>query len=387
MRYRDDLVFSMPEFERRLGEVRSVLAERELDAIIVTTPENIFYLTGYQTSGWFYLTALVVPLEDEPFMVTRLLEDSNVQARTWIEQSHPYADTDSPVTALRYSLEEHDLGGARIGLERHCYFFRATEQEQLMVSAANCTFVDCSGLVEQIRLVKSDEEIGVMRKAASATEAGMLAGLEAVRPGVSENDVAAEMYHAMIKHGSEYPCLNPYVASGWRGALGHAHWERRTLESNEAVFLELGAVWHRYHAPMMRTVFCGDVPPEVKDAERFIQIAMTASIAALRPGMSASDVDALNRNILEKFPHGTQATRSGYSIGIAFTPEWGEGQTLSLLAGEPRYLQENMTFHLIPWLQLPGLCGVGLSETVRITDSGCESLFNRVERKVFVKEA
>ena len=84
MRIRDDLLFSMVEFERRLQGARAELAERGLDALIVTTPENVFYLSGHQTPGYYYFQAFVLPIEGEPFMVVRLLEDSNVEARSGV---------------------------------------------------------------------------------------------------------------------------------------------------------------------------------------------------------------------------------------------------------------------------------------------------------------
>ncbi|MGH6912507.1 MAG: M24 family metallopeptidase [Geminicoccales bacterium] len=385
MRKRDDLVFSMAEFERRLQAVRKELDWRGLDALIVTTPENIFYLTGYQTPGYYYFQALVVPLAGEPFMVTRLLEQSNVEVRTWIEVSRPYADNESAIGALRHSLDELGLSGKRLGYEKHCYFFRATEQEQLFVATPETSFLDCSGLIEEMRLVKSDEEIAIMRRAAAAADAGMRAGIDAVHAGVTENDIAAEVHYAMIKAGSEYPAISPFVASGWRSAIGHATWEGRKVEPGDVVFLEVGGCVHRYHAALMRTVFLGQPETEVAEAERYLCDAMEATIAAIRPGIQAGDVDGIARSILAQHTFGgVQATRSGYSIGIAFAPDWGEGHILSLQPGVRRVLRENMTFHLIPWIQIPGRAGVGLTETVRVTHDGCERL-SQLERTVFVK--
>ena len=386
MRHRDDLIFSMAEYERRLALVREALADRSLDAGIFTTPENIFYLTGHQTPGYYYFQALVVPVEGEPFMVNRLLEDTNVVARTWVEHSRCFSDTEDPVTVLRYALREFGLFEGRLGYEKHSWFFRASEQEQLLTSARFATFVDCSGLVEEARVVKSEEEIAVMRRAAKATEAGIRAGIEAVAPGVTENDIAAEIHHAMIKAGSEYPAISPFVASGWRSAVGHATWEGRRVEPGECVFLEVGGCVSRYHTAMMRTVFVGEEPPpEVAEAEHLIREAMDVSLDLIAPGVTAGDIDMQNRFILERYSHGgTQATRSGYSIGIAFAPDWGEGHILSIQAGESRYFKENMTFHLIPWLQVAGVFGMGLSETIRVTADGCESFFS-LDRKLYLR--
>lgn len=386
MRRRDDLVFSMAEFERRLGAMRAEMDRRALDAMIVTTPENLFYLTGYQTPGYYYFQALVVPLEGEPLMVTRLLEDTNVESRTWVEHSRPYADTESAVGALHIALHEFGLERARLGYEKHSYFFRASEQEQLIAAMEEASFLDCTGLVENLRLIKSPDELDMLRAAAQTTEAGIQAGIDAVAAGVNENEIAAEIHYALFKAGSHYPAIHPFVASGWRCSIGHATWEDREVQTGETVFLEVGGCRHRYHAPLMRTVMVGQITDEIAEAEEVINAAVRAAMREMRPGITAGDVDHLCRQELARYSHGgTQATRSGYSVGIAFAPDWGEGHILSIQPGEQRYLEENMTFHLIPWLQVPGIAGVGISETVLVQREGCVSLFESFDRKVLSK--
>jgi Xaa-Pro dipeptidase len=386
MRRRDDLVFSMAEYERRLGNLRAEMERRGLDAVIVTTPENLFYLTGYQTPGYYYFQCLVVPLEGEAFMVTRLLEDSNVQTRTWVEYSRPYADTDSPIGSLHMAMSEFGLSHARIGYEKSSYFFRAGEQEQLIFAMEDAHLQDCTGIVESLRLIKSPDEIAMMREAGKTTMTGMQAGIDATRAGIGENDIAAEIHYAMIKAGSHYPAISPFVASGWRCAVGHATWEDRIIQDGECVFLEVGGCRNRYHAPMMRTVVCGEIRDEVAEAEEVINEAVAVARAEMRPGVTAGDIDRMCRQYLARYSKGgTQSTRSGYSVGIAFAPDWGEGHILSIQPDEHRYLEENMTFHLIPWLQVPGIAGVGISETVLVTKDGCETLFDGFDRKVISK--
>ena len=385
MRQREDLVFTMAEYNRRMTALRRAMVRRELDAMIVTIPENLCYLTGYQTPGYYWFQALVVPLEGSPFFVTRRLEDSNVQVRTWVSQSFPYDDFEQPPLELARRIQDQELDKGRIGYERHSYFFRASEQDICFANLPDAELVDAYGIVEELRLVKSAEEIEVMRQAARTTEAGMQAGIDAISAGATENDVAAEIQWAMTRAGSEYPAIAPFVASGWRGSIGHATWEGRRIEPNEAVFLEVGGCVARYHAAMMRTVFVGDAPDAVRRAEAVVRDAMQATMDAIKPGVPAQEVDRIARAVIrEGAPDSTQASRTGYSIGLAFAPDWGEGHILSLLEGQEQVLEENMTFHLIPWVQVPGMAGVGISETVRVTADGCESLFD-FPGQVFVK--
>lgn len=386
MREHAGLIFSIAEYNRRLTELRErmgYIGLRGVDAMIITTPENLHYLTGYQTPGYYYFQALVIPLEGEPFMVTRRLEESNVPTRTWLNQYDSYLDTESPIALLARKLRENGLGDKRIGIEKHCYFFRATEQQELFTTCPEISFIDCTGLVEFGRVIKSEEELEKMRKAAIATEAAMQAGIGAVRIGADENDVAAEIHYAMIKAGGEYPAISPFVASGPRCSVGHATWEGRVIDPNEVVFLEIGGCYQRYHTGMMRTVYTGDPTPSMLEAEKLINEAVDRCMEAMKPGVTSADVDTIAREILESNSFGAvQSSRTGYSIGIAFPPDWGEGHIISLKPHDTAVLKENMVFHLIPWIQIPGVAGIGISETVVVKEDGAKTMFN-FERKLF----
>lgn len=385
MRQRDDLVFPMAEYERRLNGLRTRMAEYDLDAVMTTTPENLCYLTGFDSVGHYYFNSLVVPIDGEPFMTPRLLENHGANVLTWVEYTRPYQDDEDPMDVLREALVEAGLEEARIGYEKECWFFTAAQQDRLFPNMPNATFVDCSGIVEEGRLIKSQHEIDLMRDAARTTEAGMWAGIEAVRAGATENDVAAEIHYAMIKAGSEWPSISPFVASGERGAIGHATWKGRTIQDDEFVFLELAGCLHRYHAPMMRTVYVGEPSDRVREAEEIVLEAFDACVDAINPGVSAGEIDRIGREIIAASTFGAeQASRTAYSVGIGLPPDWGEGQILSMQPGETRPLDANMTFHLLPWVQIPGEGGVGITETIRVTETGCE-LLTSFERKLFVK--
>lgn len=385
MKQRNDLIFPLSEYQRRVHELRQRLSEHQLDALITTTPENIFYLSGFESPGHYYFNAMVVPLEGESFIVPRQLENLGVQELTWLEHSCPYQDSEDPIKKLKQSLHKFGLDQKRIGYEKNCWFFTALQQEKLFNACSKSTFVDVSGIIESGRLIKSDLEIEQMSCAAKSTEAGMRAGIKAVVDGANENDVAAEIHYAMIKAGSHWPSIVPFVASGPRGAIGHATWMGRKIEPNEFVFLELSGCINRYHAPLMRTVYTGEPNQVVLAAEQLLQEAMAASISAIKPDATAAEVDAVNREMISNSQFGAeQASRSAYSVGIGLPPDWGEGHILSLQPGENRVLKENMTFHLIPWIQLPGQGGIGFTETVRVTKDGCELLTN-FERKLFLQ--
>ncbi|MAT51706.1 MAG: peptidase M24 [Porticoccaceae bacterium] len=386
MKERDDMTFPFEEYQRRLSGLRERIAERHLDAVVITDPENIMYLTDYQTTGYSFFQALVVPLEDEPFMITRALEESNVHARTWVERTRPYPDTGDAIQMLVDALREFHLDKKRIGYERNSYYFPAYQQDFVHTTLTEGKLLDCFGIVEQGRIRKSRVEIELMRKAAHATEEGMKAGLEASLAGVTENEIAAAISSAMFCAGGEFPAVMPYVASGPRTMIGHATWEGRTVQPGEHVFLEVGGCYRRYHTAMMRTVILGEMTDSMFKAQELMKYALNCVHDNVQPGMTVSDVDNMIRAIITANTVGARlVTRSGYSIGIAFPPSWDEGYIMSLKQGESAILEEGMTFHIIPWMWgVDGDKTVGISDTIYITENGCESFFT-MERDFTVK--
>ncbi|MBO0608294.1 ectoine hydrolase [Myceligenerans salitolerans] len=381
MRQRDDMTFPFEEYQRRLAELRARMADRLLDAVVITDPENLMYLTDYQTTGYSFFQALVVPLEIEPFMITRAMEESNVHARTWVEVTRPYPDTGDAIQGLVQALREFGLHSGNVGYERNSYFFPAYHQDYIHTAFTEGRLLDCFGIVEEGRLTKSAAEIGIMTKAARATEAGMRAGIEACVAGVSENEIGAEISAAMFRAGGEPPAVMPYVVSGPRSMIGHATWEGRHVQPGEHVFIEVGGCFRRYHTAMMRTVVLDELSDSMRIAQERMKLALKEVKAAIRPGLTVSDADNIVRNIISDNRVGARLiTRSGYSIGIAFPPSWDEGYILSLNQGNPAILREGMTFHILPWMWgVDGDKTVGISDTIHVTADGCESFYTLEE--------
>lgn len=377
MRQRDDMTFPYEEYERRLNDLRERMASRLLDAVVITDPENLMYLTDYQTTGYSFFQALVVPLEQDSFMITRAMEESNVHARTWVDETRPYPDTGDAIQMLVESLREFGLSGKNIGYERNSYFFPAYHQDSIHTTFLDGRLLDCFGIVEEGRVCKSKAEIEIMKVAARATEAGMQAGFEATAAGVTENEIGAAISSAMFRAGGEPPAVMPYVASGPRTMIGHATWEGRTVQPGEHVFLEVGGCFRRYHTAMMRTVVLGELSESMHHAQERMKYALREAKSEIKPGMTVSDVDNLIRKIIADNRVGARLiTRAGYSIGIAFPPSWDEGYILSLKHGDSRVLREGMTLHVLPWMWgVDGNKTVGISDTIYVTENGCKSFF------------
>jgi Xaa-Pro dipeptidase len=386
MRDNDNLAFSLDEYRGRLDTVRKGMAERGVDIALVSVPENIYYLTGYTTLGYYMYQVLMVPVDDEPLLLTYREERINVERLSWLDRHVDYTVTDDPVQVTVDTVHGLGVAGKTLSIEEGGYFFPIRTYRKLMDSLGDVRWVDGTGLVETARLVKSDAELGFIRQAADAAMAGMVDALAEARPGKTENDVAAAVYAATLRHGSEYPGSPPYVISGERSGLPHGTWEGRELRDGDIVFLEFSGCVKRYSAANMRTGFIGTPPPSVTGRAKAVIDALETAIATIRPGATSGEVDAAARKAILAHGFGDHTHETGYSIGVCYPPGWNESHIMNLHPGDETVLRPNMVFHLVPSLIVPELNGhVGFSETVVVTESGCEVLTDkRVSRELQV---
>ncbi|MBM3451465.1 MAG: aminopeptidase P family protein [Armatimonadetes bacterium] len=376
--------FSPDEYARRLDAVRRGMAEREVDLLLVTGPENVTYLTGYETIGYASFQCLAVPADGPLTMIVREMEKTVAATSTRIDDIAGFGDTEDAVETVRTVLGSRGRLGGRIGLEDGGWFVSPAAHGRLRAGLGGDRVTSGSGIVEVVRRIKSSREIDLIRTACRLTEAGMRAALEAIRPGATENHVAAAAYNAMTLAGSDFYVGDPIVTSGWRSGVAHFTFANRTLESGDTLLIELGAAKRRYFGPLMRGASIGRPCDEIRRMADVILAALNAAIAAIRPGVTSGAVDAACRGVIEEAgfePYFRK--RTGYSVGVAFAPDWGEGHILSLRRDDPTVLKAGMVFHIPPALRLPRRWGLGFSETVLVSDSGCEVL-TRHPRALFV---
>ncbi|RCK69079.1 aminopeptidase P family protein [Desertihabitans brevis] len=360
-------VFTREEQEQRLQRFQTALQQQSLDLAVVNTPENICWLTGHETSGYYTYQCLVVPADGEPTLLLRETEVVNGEQTTYLSDVRGFADVEDPLQRTSELVREHG-GGARVGLESRSWFFVPEHHARLTALLDGAEVVAVDQLVAQLRVVKSAAEIDRLRAAAAITNAGVRAAALAAVPGARERDVAAVALSTMVSAGSEYLGMEPFVASGPRAGNIHASWSDRVIHEGEGVLLEMAASVGRYHAPLMHTVWSGDLDPQAAAMAEACQAARDATVALVRPGHTPAEAHARCRETIDSFGllH-TYRKRSGYSVGIAFAPDWGEGHILSLQETEHRQFQPGMVVHVVPTLRLAGRAGQGFSATVLVT--------------------
>src|SRR5262249_30080280 len=186
---------------------------------------------------------------------------------------------------------------------------------------------DTDQLVERIRIIKSESEIRYLRQAAAVSEIEQRAAWAVLKPGVTEAEVAATVFAAGVRAGCEYTGLPHHIYSGHRFNVNHANGGLKVIAKGEIVAMELYGCVERYHATQMRTVSLGPLTHERRKIAELLVSAQDAQIAAMKPGASSREVDALVRKPVRKL-RPDYYNRSGYSTGIGFPPKSGEWETL-----------------------------------------------------------
>lgn len=370
-------LFTQQEYDERLGQAREALAAHGLDGAVCTAPETLFYLAGYEGYTYWADQALVLPVADDE-APTLLVRDTDVA--TAIETSVVrdirtyHFGRDEPPTIVADLVTEKGLAGKAVGIEKQAYALPAASYERLAAALGKARLDDCSRLLSRLRVRKSDAELACVRAAARMAAAGMRAGLESIRPGRTEIEVAAAIESALRREGSEYSAMPTILGSGPRSAASHPTPTHRTIERGDPVLFYFAGVRHRYHVTTYRTAVAGKASSTFR---RFYEAAeegldvleSNIEIGAPVARAARAAAEALRRTGFASY----HVARWGYGVGISFPPVWLEAFDVieeSSDTFEPRTL---MCLHInfsVPEHRF----GIMVGRDYLLTDTGVEAL-------------
>jgi len=360
------------------------MAQTNLDLLIVTSPENICYLSGYESVGYFVQQALIVATTAEPVLVIRALEFANAEASCVFEHIVGYHDHEGGSAAIARAVNEVG-GGRRVGVELRSRSLTSAQFAELRDVLPKPVYVDSFGVVEGARLVKSDAELTCIRRAGEIVEAGIRACLGALGTGRSEREVASAAYQATIEAGSDWTGAPAFVSSGPRSARAHTTWSDRRLGPGDPVFLEINAAVHRYHAAIMRPACIAPIPQRFRSMMDASRAGLEDALATIRSGAAAADVDRACRAAIARAGWGESfRLRTGYSMGLGFE-NFGEGPLFSLHQTNDAVLSKGMVLHIVPYLAEGGFAGGAFSETVIVRADGYEPVCS-IKREIAIAQ-
>jgi Xaa-Pro aminopeptidase len=376
------LHFQRAEFDARLARARAALQREKLDAIVLFAQESLYYLTGFDTSGFvFFQCALLTAGGDEIVLLTRRpdLEQARrtsiiTDVRLWYDQEG--AD---PSRELKAILEEKKLACGRIGIELRTFGLTADKYELVRRRLENwCELVDASHLVRNLRLLKSPAEIAYVRKAAELADRSLEAMLAAARPGAFEGDIAAAGVAAILAGGGDPAPSGPVLGSGERALLVRSATGFRHLDAVDQLTMEFSASYRHYCACLMRTIAIGK--PNDRQCQMFevTRDALAAMTEAARPGRPLGEIDEAHRRVYDQAGYGhARMAACGYSLGALYRPTWMDVPPM-LYAGNPLPAAPGMVLFLHAILiDAPRNLAMSLGHTITITSAAAEVLSRR----------
>jgi Xaa-Pro dipeptidase len=368
------MAFTEAEFQARLEQVVKELARQDLDALVVTGPENICYLSGFWTPGYHVFQALVVLRKGEPFLVVRNIEMDSVESKSAIKKAYQIHNLDHSLETFSEALRAEGVENGRIGIEVDSAKQTITRIDLLSEQIPGVTWVPSVALVDAFRAVKSEAEIDYIRQAVALAEAALEAGAAAIPQAATDSDVAAAVHHHLAACGSEFTGSPPYVVEGVASARTHTLHGNRPLDPRGHVWMEVSASVNRYHGVASRICGKGIRSEIVRHFEVSAEV-LSEMVKAMRAGVLSGDVDAVGRKVADDHGCGRYwKNRAAYSLGLSFPPGLGEGHVIDIKPGDERPLRAGMVFHMIPILKVPGLGAIGCTETVMVTPEGGERL-------------
>ncbi|SDL62397.1 M24 family metallopeptidase [Sediminibacillus halophilus] len=341
----------------KLEKLRQALKDQNLDALLITSAKNRRYITGFTgTAGVVLVSA------DKALFITdfRYTEQAGEQVKDFeiIEHKQPIHQ--------EVADQVKKMGGKKLGFEKADMTYGLYEQYHEQIEAE---LVPTSGLVEKLRLVKSEEELDIIKAAAQIADAAFEHILTFIKPGVKEIDVSNELEFFMRKQGATSSSFDIIVASGLRSALPHGVASNKEIQKGELVTLDFGALYKGYASDITRTVAVGNISDELKTIYNTVLEAQLKGMEGIKAGITGKEADALTRDYIEEKGYGNYF---GHSTGHGLGLDVHEGPALSHRSGQ--VLEEGMVVTVEPGIYVPNVGGCRIEDDTLVTKEGNESL-------------
>lgn len=341
----------------RLTRLRSMLQQEGIDGLLLTNSYNRTYMTGFTgTAGVVLLSA------ERALFITdfRYVEQAQKQAVGYEIVQHT-----GPITE-EVAKRAKELGITKLGFEQDTLTY---SEYRMYGDKAEAELMPVSGLVEKLRLIKTDAEIKILKEAAQIADAAFTHILSFIRPGVSELAVSNELEFFMRRQGAVSSSFDIIVASGHRSALPHGVASEKLIETGEFVTLDFGAYYKGYCSDITRTIAVGEPSQDLKDIYDVVLEAQLRGLGGIRAGITGKEADALTRDYITEKGYGQYFGHStGHGIGL----EIHEGPGLSFRSDA--VLEPGMAVTVEPGIYIAGLGGVRIEDDVIVTKEGNEIL-------------
>ena len=352
----------------KLEKLRAALQENGVDALLITNENSRRYMTGFTgTAG-----VAIVSQQDAVFITDfRYTEQAASQVKDFRIVQH----TKTLVEEVATQVEA--MGIKSLGFEKEDVSYATYEVYKKAVSA---DLVPLAGLVEKIRLIKTDEEISIIKAACRIADEAYEHIVTYIKPGMTELDVSNELEFFMRKRGATSSSFDIIVASGTRSALPHGVATEKIIEDGDFVTLDFGALYKGYISDTTRTLAVGEPSDQLKEIYQVVLEAQLLALEKIKPGMTGKEADAIARDYIASKGYGDAF---GHSLGHGIGLEVHEGPGLSFRSNV--VLEPGMIITIEPGIYLPNIGGVRIEDDALVTETSLEKLTHSTKELLILK--
>lgn len=351
--------------QSKITELQETLQKNGADLAYVADPGRIAYLSGYSSDPHERILALFIPAVGNPFLFTPALEIEDAQNSSWAYDVLGYLDSENPWQMIKEAIVSRYQVPKKIALEKNALTLDRFEILQSLFSG--CDFsMDITSTLQQLMLIKTDSEIKTMTEAGAWADEAFRIGFNGIKAGVPEAEIVAEIEYQLKKQGVAQMSFDTIVLAGENAASPHGVPGTNQIKENELVLFDLGVIWKGYCSDATRTVAYKEPTAFQKEIYDLTLLAQETAQKAVRPGVTAAQLDAIARDVITEAGYGEYFNhRLGHGIGTTVH------EFPSLVAGNDLVIEKGMCFSLEPGIYIPGKVGVRIEDCVYVTDDGC----------------
>lgn len=362
---------------KQLSLLQNWLQENDLDAVFINDPDHVAYFSGYQSEPHERISALLVFKEAAPFLFVPALEEEDALSSQWTYDVASYLDHENPWNIIQQTIMQRLEHLSTIAVEKD--FLTVSRFEQLTIALSPSSVTDVSPLIQQMKVIKTADEIQRMIKAGKWADKALEIGFNAVAEGVEEQEVVAVIEYELKKLGIKNMSFETMVLTGDNAASPHGTPGARKIEKNDLILFDLGVVYEGYTSDVTRTVAFGDPSPQAREIYDLVLRANEAAIAAVKPGITAGELDKIARDIISEAGYGDYFNhRLGHGLGSSVH------EFPSIMKGNDLVIEKGMCFSIEPGIYVPDVAGVRIEDCVYVTEDGCEVLTHTPKSLTFI---
>lgn len=362
---------------QKLNELQEYMIAEEIDLVYLDNPTSVAYFTGFESNPHERIVAYIVSQNDH-FLFVPSLEKGEAINRSSIEKVFSYNDEENPWEIIRDEAFKLTSEINKVCIDMQSLTVERYKQLQSMFETEN--FEDISSIVDQMRVIKTPDEIEKMLKAGQLADEALQIGIDLLEVGITEQEVVAHIDMEMKKRGVSEMSFSTLVLFGDHAASPHGNPGERKLQANEFVLFDLGVIYEGYASDVTRTVAFGNVDDRAKEIYEVVLKAQLTAQKAVRPGMRAGDLDQIARQVIEDAGYGEYFNhRLGHGIGKT------AHEFPSITGSNDLLLEPGMCFSIEPGIYISGDIGVRVEDCVYVTETGCES-FTQMDKNLITIE-